>query len=170
MEFEDMAQNAQKRDLSPKQAAFVLAYLKCKNATQAAKEAGYKGKYVDRQAWEMLENPRIKAALDEELNKQSKRLRWDADRTLLEIERLASFDPKDLIGVKCPEDIANLPEDVRRAVVGWSWDKMGNFVVKLAKETALGMLAKHYGLMIDRVQHSGNITLESLLIGDEPKA
>jgi hypothetical protein len=44
---------------------------------------------------------------------------------LREIQRMAMYDPAQLTDVKSPDDIKKLPEDVRRAIVGWSWDRNG---------------------------------------------
>lgn len=74
------------------------------------------------------------------------------DRVLAEIEGVAFLDPKELAGITSPDAIAAAPEHVRRAIVGWSWDKAGNFVLKLAKERALEMLGKHRKLFTDKLE------------------
>ena len=45
--------------LTPKQKAFADEYLKCGNATEAAKRAGYSGKYVGYNADKLLKNTKI---------------------------------------------------------------------------------------------------------------
>lgn len=54
-----------KRQLTDKQKAFVAAYLKCWNATEAAKAANYKGNRVTLGSvgWENLQKPQVKAAI-----------------------------------------------------------------------------------------------------------
>lgn len=74
------------------------------------------------------------------------------DRLLAELEGVAFLDPAELAGLNSPDDVAKAPEHVRRAVVGWSWDKAGNFVLKLAKERALEMLGKHRKLFTDKLE------------------
>ena len=60
-------------------------------------------------------------------------------------------------------DIRDLPEDVRRAIAGWSWDKEGRFTVKLAdKSKALDQLGKHLKLFVDRVEHTGEINMVNI--------
>ena len=46
------------RKLTPKQELFIIEYSKDFNATQAAIRAGYKGKYIDRTAHQLLEKTR----------------------------------------------------------------------------------------------------------------
>lgn len=56
--------------LTLKQQKFVTAYLgECRgNATKAAMAAGYAPKYADRQAYQLLENPRVQSAIAQRQN------------------------------------------------------------------------------------------------------
>ncbi len=146
-----MAEDA-KRPLTPKQAAFVREYLIDLNATQAAIRAGYNPKTAHSMGHENLSKPEIATELQKHMEARGERTKVTADRVLLEIERLAMYDPKDLTNVSCPKDIAELPEDVRRAVIGWSWDKNGNFTVKMAKEKALEMMGRHHKIFTDKTE------------------
>jgi hypothetical protein len=74
-----------------------------------------------------------------------------AEKTTV-ISRGSTFDPIDLagMGIHGPEDLAKLPENARRAIVGWAWDKAGNFTLKLAdKSKALDQLARYTGAIKD---------------------
>lgn len=141
--------------LTPKQAQFVAEYLVDLNATQAATRAGYSARTANEQGARLLANVSVRSALDEAMKERGERTKITADDVLREITRLAMFDPADLTEVKSPEDIKALPEDVRRAIVGWTWDKNGRFTIKLVKEGALEMLGRHHSLFKDRVEHSG---------------
>lgn len=147
------------RQLTPKQGRFVAEYLIDLNATQAAIRAGYSEKTAKSIGQENLTKPDIASAIATAQQKRGARLQATADDVVREITRLAMFDPKDLTTVKSPEDIAALPEDVRRAIVGWSWDKQGRFTIKMVKEGALDMLGRHHALFKDRVEHTGSVTL-----------
>lgn len=58
-----------------------------------------------------------------------------------------------LDGIYAPRDIKLLPEPIRRAIVGWSWDRNNNFTLKLAdKSKALDQLARHLGLFHDKLE------------------
>lgn len=95
---------------------------------------------------EVMRRPHVKAEVQRRVALLSERIDARAEDVRREIARMALFDPAHITGVAGPDDIAQLPEDTRRAIVGWSWDKHGNFVVKMAKEGALEMLGRHFGL------------------------
>lgn len=143
--------------LTPKQQAFVREYLIDLNATQAYLRAGFKVKPTSArvQACRLLANPNIASAIETAMQERGRRVEATADDVLREITRLAMFDPATFKDVKSPQDVAALPEDARRAIVGWSWDRQGNFTIKLVKESALEMLGRHHGLFKERVEHSG---------------
>ena len=143
------------KPLTPKQAEFVRQYLVDLNGTQAAIRAGYAAGSAEVTASNLLRNPKIASLVQTAMAERGERTKTTADDVLLEIKRLAMFDPMDLADVKSPQDFASLPEDVRRAIVGWGWDKQGNFTIKLAKQGALEMLGRHHGLFKDRMELSG---------------
>ena len=57
------------KNLTDRQAAFVRHYVGTArfNGAEAARAAGYAPKYADRQAYQLLENPRVRAAIEEAL-------------------------------------------------------------------------------------------------------
>ncbi|KCV32914.1 hypothetical protein L490_5260 [Bordetella bronchiseptica 00-P-2796] len=53
--------------------------------------------------------------------------------------------------ISSPKDLRLLPEAVRRCVVGWSWDRNGNFTLKLAAKTPnLDLIGRHLAMFVDR--------------------
>lgn len=140
--------------MTPKQEAFVREYLVDLNASAAYQRAGYaaKGNAAEVNASRLLRDAQVAAAVAAAMAERGARTQVTADNVLLEIQRLAMVDPSDLVKVKRPADIAKLPEHVRRAIVGWSWDAKGRFQVKLAKEGALQMLGRHHRLFNDKLQ------------------
>lgn len=106
-------------------------------------------------ACQLMKRPHVAAAKDAALAKQFKRIEATGDRVALELARMALFDPGHLTGVTCPEDIALLPEDLRRAIVGWGWDKNNNFAPKFAKEGALELLGRRFKLFTDKHELTG---------------
>lgn len=139
--------------MTPKQEAFVREYLIDLNATAAYGRAGYaaKGHAAEVEGSKLLRKPEVAAAVAGAMKARGERTQVTADAVLLEIQSLAMVDPSDLVKVKRPADIAKLPEHVRRAIVGWSWDAKGRFQVKLAKEAALQMLGRHHRLFNDKM-------------------
>lgn len=74
--------------LNAKQRLFVKEYLIDKNATRAAKAAGYSKKTAYAMGAENLKKPQIKRAIDIELNKQLDKAEITSERIL---NRLAEF-------------------------------------------------------------------------------
>ena len=70
--------------MTPRQHCFTLEYLKDLNATQAAARAGYAHPNV--QGSQLLANPRVREAVEEELGARAQRLRIDADWILAQLE------------------------------------------------------------------------------------
>ncbi|MAO03585.1 MAG: terminase [Citromicrobium sp.] len=142
--------------LTPKQQRFVEEYPTDCNGKQAAIRAGYSAPTAEVTASRLLSNVKVKAAIDERLAALAEKAGVTQERIVEEFVRMGFYDPADLVRtpVTKPEDIANLPEDVRRAIVGWSWDKAGNFTLKLAdKAGSLVSLGRHLGMFKDRVEH-----------------
>lgn len=144
--------------ITPKVDRFVQEYVVDLDGPAAVLRAGFKPTTkasAASKAAHLLADPVVAARVGELKAKQAERLAIKADRVLLELARMAYFDPADigLAKVKKPEDIAKLPEDVRRAIAGWSWDKNGRFTLKLAaKQPALEALGRHLKLFVDRVE------------------
>lgn len=145
-------------DLTAKQRAFCQEYLVDLNATQAAIRAGYSEASAYSIGQENLTKPEIQASVQILMNKRAKRVEVNADRVLEELCAMAFYDPADLADIEIhePKDIKKLPEKVRRCIIGWSWDKAGNFTLKLsAKTPQLDMLGRHLKLFTDKIEHTG---------------
>lgn len=76
--------------LTPKQRLFVEEYLVDRNATRAAKAAGYSDKTAYVIGCENLTKPAIKAQIDAAMRGQVNRTQITADKVLRNIERLAT--------------------------------------------------------------------------------
>lgn len=147
-------------DLPPKRRRFVEEYLKDLNGTQAAIRAGYSERTANEQAAALLANPSVKAVVQALMAERSKRTEVDVDRVVQELAVAAFFDPAELVGYRVtrPGCIACLPEHVRRCIVGWGWDKLGNFVLKFAnKTTSQDLLGRHLGMFTNKLELSGNL-------------
>lgn len=82
--------------LTPKQRAFVLEYLKDKNATQAAVRAGYSEKTARAMGAENLTKPAIAEAIDAAMGARMERTKVDADWLLTRLAAEATADMADL--------------------------------------------------------------------------
>jgi phage terminase small subunit len=164
--------------LTPKQARFVAEYLKDLNGTQAATRAGYSAGTAESQASTLLRNPKVRAAVDEALERRAERVEVKTDDILRELLRLATTD----IGQAFDEEgrlkpLHAMPVAVRRAISGIETEELfegggaervriGNVrKVKFWDKTkALELLGKHLKLFTDKVEHSVDQTLEALVL------
>lgn len=75
---------------------FILEYIKDFNGTRAAIDAGYSSKTARQKAVELLNDPRIDAAINEAIKDRAKRLRIDADSVLYKWWQIVNADPNEL--------------------------------------------------------------------------
>lgn len=78
-----------KPKLTPKQELFAKEYLKDKNATRAAKAAGYSKKTAEKIGSENIRKPEVKKEIDKGLQRQAKRIEISADKIIQEIADIA---------------------------------------------------------------------------------
>jgi phage terminase small subunit len=148
------------QELNSKQLKFVQEYLVDLNAKQAAIRAGYSARTAEACGPRLLRNVKVAQEIQARMDKRSQKLEISAERVLKEIACMSFYDPKDFENVKSLEDIKTLPEEVRRAIVGWKWDKNGNFTLILASKTAsLDQLGRHLKLFTDKLEVSGTDAL-----------
>jgi len=147
--------------LTPKQEAFCLEYLLDLNATQAAIRAGYSEATAQAIGSENLSKPLVQKRVNELQAERMARTKISADRVLKEIERISFYDltdaaVKEIGDITGPEDMRKLPEDLRRAIIGWNWDKNGKFTIKWAdKSKGLELYGRHLKLFTDKHEHTG---------------
>jgi phage terminase small subunit len=164
--------------LSPKQNAFVAAYLVSLNASQAAVEAGYSPRTAEKIGSENLRKPEVKRAIDEALKRRAERVEVKADDVLRELVRIFSADISKAYDINGKlMKLHEIPEDVRRCIVGVKSKELfegfgedreyvGDLVeVKFAdKVRGIELAMKHLGLLVEKHEHSGHVTLEQLLL------
>lgn len=111
--------------LTAKQQRFVVEYLLDLNATQAAIRAGYAKKGAKDQAYQLMQNPEILAAIKAAMEDRTKRIKVDADYVL---QRLVEIDQLDLLDIL--EDDLSLkplkqwPKAWRQYLVGFDLAEM----------------------------------------------
>jgi phage terminase small subunit len=152
--------------LTPKQQAFVFAYLETGNASEAYRRAydasRMKPGTVEKRAAELLRHGVIKGRLEAEQADIAKRHGVTIDRVIGEYAAIAFADAGDFFdwcstGVKV-RDKAELTPAQRRVVAEASQtitEAGGTIRVRLHdKLTALAQLGKHLGLFPDKVQNT----------------
>ena len=148
-----------------------------RNGSEAAKRAGYAARSAGVTACRLLKDTKILAEINKRSAEQTTRLQITSDRIMQEYERLALLDPLDLFKPDGSlKDLADIPEDARRAIGGIDIRQLKDIEIpggviaasihkiKLVdKKGALDSLAKILGMMKDRVEITGEITLGKLL-------
>lgn len=166
-----MIRRSPNRPLNPKQARFVAEYLIDLNATQAAQRAGYSRKTAYAQGQFLLKHPEIQKAVAAGKARQLDRADLTATRVLEEIRRLALSDIRGLFDdrgnlrpIHTLNDeqaacIASLEVVKRNLTAG---DGEVDTVVKVKvwdKTKTLEMLAKHFALLTEKVEHTGGLVI-----------
>lgn len=154
-----------------KHARFVAEYLKDFNATQAAVRAGYSAKTAKQQGSRLLTNVDVAAAIAEKQAKQLETADLSAARVLEELRRLAlsnvqeffdehgNLKPVHLLTREQAASIASFEVIKKNAEAG---DGIIDTIHKLKvwdKPRSLEMLCKHFGLLTEKVEHSGGIQI-----------
>lgn len=147
---------------TPKQEKFIASYLVSSNATQAAKDAGYKGSYrtLESVGRENLGKPRISEELAKRTEPHAKKMRMSAADVILELARIGSSNISDYVdfgsgkGLRI-KDLSEMTEDAKRCIKEVTMTKTssgGTLKFRLYDKTrALELLGKRFGIFaIDR--------------------
>lgn len=160
--------------MTGKQERFVAEYLIDLNATQAAIRAGYSPKVAGQQGFENLKKPEIAEAISKGKARQLNDADLSAVRTLQELKHVAYSDIGDIFNDAGQlQMIKSLPREVRAVISSVKvvkknlvtgdgvmddihevkiWDKM----------KAIEMAMKHFGLLAEKVDHSGEVSMRWL--------
>lgn len=150
--------------LTPAQRRFVDEFAAGGFQNQAkAYEAAYRarGAAAVSAASRLLAQVNVAAAVQALRDKLSAKLEVTAERVLAEWVAMGFYDAADLVvldpdtgqprNITSPLDLRLLPERVRRCVIGWTYDKAGNFILKLAPKTPnLELIGRHLGMFVER--------------------
>lgn len=157
--------------LSDKQQRFVSEYLVTLNASEAARRAGYSEKTAASQGQRLLRNVEIQEAVGVGKAGQLEKAELTAARVLEEIRRLSFSDlrtlfdetgnlrPLHTLTSEQAACIASVEVVKKNLTAG---DGQMDTVIKLKvwdKTRSLEMLAKHFALLTERVQHGGEIVM-----------
>lgn len=164
---------AQKKEqqMTAKQRLFALEYLIDFNGKQAAIRAGYSPRTAEVQACRLLRNAKVKAFIEANKRERTENIEVSVENILRELLIMGHYDPADFCEkCTCPADIAKLPEHVRRAIAGWSWDKQGNFVLKFHdKKSVLELLGKYKSMWTEKHDHNHSGDAVFTMVYQQPK-
>jgi phage terminase small subunit len=151
------------KDFTDKEKLFIKYYVKTRNATEAAKLAGYSEDSARQIGAENLSKPSIRDAIDHELEKIQKKIGIDTETIINELKKIALSDIKK--AAKWTEGSVSLipsdqiPDDVSAAIAEVS-QQSGEFgssvkIKNYDKIRALELLGKHLKMFSDKVEVSG---------------
>jgi len=155
--------------MTPKQERFVAEYLKDLNATQAAIRAGYATASARQIAAENLSKPDIEAAVAAGKAQQLAACGLSAERVLEELRRIAFSDLRrlftpdgDLRSVCELSDeeaatLASVEVIIKNAAAGDGQTDTIHKIRAWDKVRGLELLAKHFGLLTERLEHRGEV-------------
>ena len=137
--------------LTPKQQAFVREYLIDLNAYQASRRAGYSQGKSKACGSKLLKYPKIAAIIHKALRARAASTLATRDKVVEELSGLAGSDVFDLFdvnnGVLILRDLSNVPPHIRRTVKSVKQTKYGIEITMHDKVMALGLLARHLGML-----------------------
>lgn len=141
------------KELTVKQQLFAIEYIKCLNATEAARNAGYSGdsNALAVTGHETLRNPKVTAEIDRILNEYT----MSAAEVLMHLTDIARADIGDVLDGKGNLDLEQartlkktrlIKKIKNRAITTEESDINETEVEMYDRLTALGMLAKYHNL------------------------
>jgi phage terminase small subunit len=139
---------------------FCVEYLQDYNASRAAAAAGYKGRWVGRMGWHLLQQPYVQKRLARLAVKATKKAEVTLEDCVAELKAIAFSDgaayfPKVKDGKIVPPDVDGMTEDQKRAVSEVCISKGAVRVSRFDKLRAMEQLTKLLGFAVDRVHVEG---------------
>lgn len=145
-------------DLTAKQQLFIDEYLKCYNATQAAKMAGYKGNdnVLGVTGYDNLRNPKIASAIQRRLQESA----MSADEVLARLADMARSNIADFSKVRHVSDLeeihdkAHVAKKFKRTIYRSAYGSETETVeLELYDaQSALEKIGRHHGLFTDKIE------------------
>ena len=137
-----------------KQRVFVEEYLKCWNATEAARRAGYK--HPNKQGPRLMVNVGIRKEIERRLKEKA----ITADEVIQRLAEQARADHSQYLTDSGQLDMKRLIADGKghliKSIKNTQWGRQVEFY---DGQTALVHLGKHLGLFTDKLEVSGNVNL-----------
>lgn len=171
--------------LTRKQEAFCKALLDGKSLTDAYRTSysalGMKAEVIYVEASRLAANPKLTLRLAEMEAARLRREQTTVDRVVAEYSKLAFLDVRKAFRINAESGkeemipIGELDDDTAAAIAGWEFEEVYDWStpaksarkivgrihkIKLNdKRGALDSIAKYLGMLTDRVQHSGSVTV-----------
>lgn len=149
--------------LTQLQENFVNEYLVDFNATRAAQRAGYKGTDASLATigWENLRKLEIAEAVSQRLQEKA----MGPDEVLMRLAEQARNEHGRYIDENGSVNLPLLIADGKGHLIkGVKETQFGRNIEFYDAQSALGLLAKHHGLLNERTDHSGEVTVKVVYV------
>lgn len=160
-------------DLNGRQVAFIAEYLKCNEATKAAKLAGYSAKSAQVIGCQLLKHPKVAAEIARRRSPIQKKNELTAERVMQELSNLAFLDPASMFDASGNMlSINEMPEATRRAIAGIEHDTLKNGTGKTTKlkiSSKLGALELSAKILQLVKQEQNTQAAVQIIIGTPPE-
>lgn len=156
--------------LNSRQQAFVDEYLRCWNASEAARRAGYSEATAYSQGQRLLKHVEVSAAIQERVSERA----MSADEVLVRLADMARADMSDFVsfrpGVKLP--ILDLEKAHAAGKFGLvkklKYNELGGVEFELYDaQAALVQLGKVHKLFTDKQEVNGNLSVDVRSMSDD---
>ena len=153
--------------LTPKQRLFVQEYLIDLNAKQASIRAGYSPANAEFQGHQLINNPKVKQAIELAMYEREQRTKVTQDRVIEELAKIAFINPTDVVNSydaslhngAAREDTAAISSIRVRRIPSKNGMGIEREIKLNDKIRALDLLGKHLGLFNDKL----NITADAVV-------
>lgn len=166
-------------ELNVRQQRFVEEYLVDLDGPKAAIRGGYKPEGAYMQAHRLLNNVKVKAAIQRAMNLRSQRVEISQDQTIQEIARGCFWDVANMFSADGSlKDIRDMDFDTRKAIAGFEhitlYEGEGeqkhafgrlNKIKLVDRRAYLELLGRHQKLFTDVIQHELGPELVRILGG-----
>lgn len=164
-----MAKNPKYQKLTAKQAKFVEEFFKdSSSARAAARRAGYAKGACASMGPNLLKHPIVSAELDELIQIRKHRLGLTEDRILQELAHIAFANMKDVLKEdelgNITIDLNSLTYEQAAALSEVQKGRTGTKVKLNDKLAALVHIGKHLGMFREKVEVTGKLSLEQLVM------
>jgi phage terminase small subunit len=150
---------------SKKQKVWLVEYLRCWNATEAGRRAGYKDPNNN--------GPRNLKIFEAEIKEAIEAKKMSADEVLIRLANMARGNIAEFAHIENSKDLNEMGD--KAAIVKKFKQTVTKYDTNYELELydakgALELLGKHLGLFKDRVEHSGKVQTEDVSLTDEERA
>jgi phage terminase small subunit len=161
--------------MNERQRIFVAEYLVDFKGEKAAIAAGYSASRAKVTSCELLRNPLVAAAIEAGIREKEKRAALNADMVIAELGAIAFANIHDFMRIEDGHAVYDLSKvandrakfagvEIHEEIIDSGHRKGRRTIVKLKEKTrALELLAKHFGVLVNRstVEHTGTIEIQN---------